>query len=204
MAITNSVPKPQLSYAISYGLVSGPGHGRQFRKLLDAAGYVQSQAMASADILIAHSAGCWMLPAGLAPKLVFLVGPALNEPSATNWAHANLENIKAFTGNHHVLKGTKLISFNIFYALLQPKRSRAIIRQAKHADLQSFSNSQVIFIANRKDPWPHPAGLESYIQDKPWAFMSLPGSHENIWEMPDRYVAIINHHAKQLLAQANS
>jgi hypothetical protein len=69
---------------------------------------------------------------------------------------------------------------------------------ARTAQPRILPQVPAIFIANRHDPWPHAAQLQSYVADHPWAFIHLPGSHDDIWEHSERYVAIITHYARLL------
>ena len=195
MASTDS----KLSFAISYGFLGGPAHSRRLRKLLVRHGYAQAQSVRQADIVIAHSAGCWLIPEPAASKLVVFVGMPLSEahPHQT-FKDARQKNIQAFMYNFHLLRGLAIGFYSLYYWLTQPTRNRDIVRRAKTAPDVTSQAGTTVFIANRDDPWPHSNRLEQYLGNHDWVFLSLPGSHNDIWEYPDRYAAIIDHYARLL------
>jgi hypothetical protein len=200
MARTASAKAKPLTCAFSYGFVGGPGLSRRLRKQLKALGLVPTDAIEQADIIVAHSAGCWLIPENARPKLVIYVGMPLAQayPHKTFIA-ARRENIQAFFKNLHVLRGIYMALCGLYYGLTQPLRNRDIIRGVKQAQpATEFSGAQAVFIANRNDPWPRSDKLQAYMDDRDWAFIGLPGAHDDIWEHSDRYAAIINYYARLL------
>src|SRR5688572_18120710 len=63
-----------MKVAIIYGWAEGHWHGHRLRKELKAAGLEYSHDPANADVIIAHSGGCYMLPDNSQANLVMLVG----------------------------------------------------------------------------------------------------------------------------------
>jgi hypothetical protein len=195
MASTVSKRQTELSFAISYGLAGGRSHGRKFSKLLQQAGWKPARHIAEATIIIAHSAGCWLMPPSAQPKLVIYVGmPLAQAKPRRTWAVA-----KKMAFQKAGLQQTSKDSLqNVYYVLRQPRRNMNIIRRAKIARPVIFSRAQSVFIANRYDPWPQSKTLQIYLKNQDWAFISLPGIHDDIWEHPEHYTAIINHYARLL------
>jgi len=77
------------SYFISYGLGGGSWHSRGFQRLLGRSGYWPVEANES-DVIIAHSAGCWLIPPTAKPKLVIYVGlPLASDQPGRTLAQAN-------------------------------------------------------------------------------------------------------------------
>lgn len=199
MARTNSPCKPP-TYAISYGFLSGPALSRQLRKDLRSFGYEEARSIVQADIVIAHSAGCWLVPKTASAKLLIYVGMPLAQahPHQT-FKDARRQNIRAFIRHLHVWRGLVIGFCSLYYGLAQPVRNRNIVRDAKHARIATeLADMHTVFIANRDDPWPQPEKLQTYVQERDWAFIGLPGSHNDIWEYPERYAAIIDHYARLL------
>jgi len=193
-----------ITFAISYGFVEGAAHGRKISKLLEQAGFSPAKSLSSADIIIAHSAGCWLLPDNAKPKLMLYIGMPLPLTSAQKvWLKANWLNMKSFLAKGHILKILMGAGLNTYYALRHPRRSLDIIQGAKTAEPTVFAGAYTIFIANQHDPWPRSERLFDYIHGKErWAFLSLPGSHNNIWQHPDYYVDLIKNYA-ELLAKTD-
>ncbi len=198
MANTASSKQP-LSYAFSYGFAGGPLHARKFKHLMHLSGYAHSQLPQAADIIIAHSAGCWLIPKDCRPKLIMYVGMPLAQLRPLQSLLA--ANQLALRPVHllHTL-GTKAKA--TYYGLRQPRRNLKIVRMTKTAKPVIMPNIPAIFIANQHDPWPKSAKLKDYLNTQVWAFISLFGTHDDIWEHSERYVAIINHYAR-LLAKAD-
>lgn len=87
---------------------------------------------------------------------------------------------------------------NIFYLMRQPSRNLNMVRQAKTATPSIFPGRPAVFIVNRHDPWPKDKKIQNYLDTYDWSFISLPGAHDDIWEHPGRYAAIIEHYARLL------
>ena len=184
----------KLSFAISYGLSDGNLHSQKLRKQLTESGFIPAS-LQVADIVIAHSAGCWLIPEGAAPRLVIYVGMCLNNDRPANTWRKNFSMIIKQRPWNYVFN---ILPKNIFYFLVGPLRNINIIRKAKYLQPIIFSNIPAIFIANRYDPWPQDSKLNEYLKRKTWTFISLPGTHYDIWDNPTRYVEIIKHHARLL------
>ncbi len=192
-----------LTFALSYGFVEGSAHGRKISKLLKRAGFTQANSLTEADIIIAHSAGCWLIPDNAQPKLMLYIGMPLPFTSAQKiWLEANWLSIKSVLAKGHVFKMLRGGILNTYYALRHPRRSRDIIRGAKTSTPTIFTDATTIFIANRYDPWPQSKRLFDYLKSENWAFISLPGAHNNIWQHPAYYVEIVKNYAA-LLAKTN-
>jgi hypothetical protein len=191
MANTNS----KLSFAISYGLAGGPANARKLCRLLSQAGYSPARQLDEADIIIAHSGGCWMIPANAKPRLLIYVGLPLaqNNPSKT-WAAYHASRFKQ-ADILQILWGRAI---GCYYILRQPLRNFSMIRLAKTAQPVIFDQAVTVFITNQDDPWLKDAKLQTYVDNCPWAFVGLPGTHDYIWEQSADYVSIINHYARLL------
>lgn len=192
------MPKTQLTYAMNYGFITGPRHSRRLRELLGQAGYAETTDLAKADIIIAHSSGCWLLPVNISPKLMCFFAPALNPAISSSWYQANWLPVWTTIKQGAWANVTRATARYALYGTTQFRRNLRIIRGIKQAKLPACAHSQVVFIANHDDPWPQAPILRTYLRDRPWAFISLSGAHEAIWQHPDLTVAIINHYARLL------
>lgn len=182
------------TYFISYGLGGGPWHSRAFRRLLGRSGYQLSQ-VNEADIIIAHSAGCWLIPPTAKPKLVIYVGMPLaaDQPGRT-LTQANLASLR-----HGRLPGSVAGKLkNIYYWLRQPRRNLAIAQHPEIGQPVYFDGVPAVFLANHYDPWPKSEKLADFMDDHPWAFISLAGAHDDIWQHPEPYIRIIEAYARLL------
>lgn len=185
----------KLTVGISYGLLEGPTHGRYFRSQLAKHGFRYSDDHKKCDIIVAHSAGCWLLSPDVQPKILLYVAmPLVSERLTRTFLHANWRNLKHLSW-HRI---SKTAVAGIGYGLSQPKRNIAIVRGAKQATPTIPKTGQKILVINQHDPWPRGLGLRHYIKTHPWAFVSLPGSHDDVWEHPKRYIKLLERYARLL------
>jgi hypothetical protein len=183
-----------LSFAISYGFVGGKLHSRGLLKRMHEAGF-QATSLKQADVIIAHSAGCWLIPKQAKPKLIVYIGmPLATDKPQETWRKA----VKSGYTNNSLKRSLKVTSKNVFYGLKQPGRNLNIITSASKSAPVIFEGVPGIFITNRHDPWPQAARLDEFTRTRPWSFINLTGSHDDIWDHPDRYVDIIKHYAALL------
>lgn len=193
MADISSRSRSQLTYAICYGFIGGPLHSRRFDKLMGRAGYAKTKPD-QADIVIAHSAGCWLLPDDARPQLVIYVGmPLTMVRGRWKWFKLNLIGLK-----REPLRGLKIRLVGNYYALAQFRRNLDIFRHPKIGQPIIIDGVPTVFIANKDDAWPVLSDYTAYINEHGWSFLSLPGTHDDIWEHPERYTEIINHYARLL------
>lgn len=197
--MANTKSTKHLSFAYSYGFTEGKVHSRKLTALLKKAGYTLSDNPASADIIIAHSAGCWYKLDQLDPRLIIYVGmPLPTKRAGSIWLQANKMSFKALLKQGKFFRLLKSICFNAGYMLRHPLRNLDIIRKAEHALPVSFNNALTVFVMNRYDPWPQSNRLTKLIGSEPWSFVSLSGMHNNLWHEPEKYVKLINHYARIL------
>jgi hypothetical protein len=189
-----------LSFFIEYGWISGKAHGRKLTRLLSEQGYEQARSAEQADIVLTHSAGFYLLPSQSQVRLVFLVGPTLSALNFSNWLNANLENAKMFLRNGRILRGAWLNITHVLCIFSRPAHNLRIARAAKRGSQPLYPNCQIVLLANQHDPWPKPNDQDRFIAAHEWAYISMPGAHEHIWEQPEQYVEVINQYAKRLLA----
>lgn len=198
MATNTHSNKSQLTYAVSYGLFSGPAHGKRLQAAMKKAGYHEVSRQTDADIIIAHSAGCWQVTPGKTTQLIVYVGMpfALERPLKT-WYAATSAMLKIMPGSTDKKWLRYVARHNLAFVFRQPLRNWRIIRNAKKPHRLPMGIPSILVI-NEDDVWTHSPAMETHIQKHDWDFVGLPGSHNDIWQHPDRIVAIINHHAKLL------
>lgn len=194
----------QPTFYICYGFLGGHSHGLRLRWLLRRAGYKQSHDAETADVIIAHSAGCFEIPSEAKPKLILFIGMPLNENSSWRvFLKAQRANARSLVGHFHWLTALEIFIGSIFYGLTEPHRNIRIVKTIKQVTTLEFNQAQVVFIVNHYDPWPQSDQLTQYVKATDWAYISLDGSHDNIWENPKTYVSIINYYAERLLAETD-
>lgn len=196
-----------IPYFIAYGFVAGRRVSQKLEHNLEKEGFYKVNSVEEAVVVIAHSAGCVNLRGLLTGKIVFLVGPAIQQQSVVKtFLQANRLGVKAMLKSTYRQAGLRLRVLSCYYAVREPLRNARIIMQIlrKQNSLPPLSAPmRVVLIANQLDPWPRGLALERLITNGVFAFVSLPGAHDNIWEQPERYSAIIKLYAKRLLAETD-
>ncbi len=131
---------------IAYGWPEGRWHGKQFRKALQDSGYQISEKPEDADVIVAHSAGCYMLPAELKAKVILLIG-------LPNWPSKPLtkctsEKVSLEQKDTYWFKKT---FWYIVYAVLQPIRLYKVYKTYKRKYLPDFNQGHAVLVHNQQD-----------------------------------------------------
>ncbi len=202
--MANTKSNKPLSFALSYGFAEGSAHGRKISRLLKEAGFVPAAQLSDADIIIAHSAGCWLMQEGAKPTIVLYVGMPLPLTNAQKiWLKSNWLSLRSVLAKGNIINMLRGFILNSYYSLKHFRRSVAIVKGVSTAVPTVFGSANTIFIANQHDPWPRSSRLQGYIDKQhKWSFISFPGSHNNIWQHPAYYVDIIKKYA-ELLAKTD-
>ncbi len=193
--MANTSSRNGLTFAICYGLGGGPMHARNFLSLMKGAKITPAQKVGEADIIIAHSGGCWLIPKTAKPKLVVYVGMPLEQDNPRQaWRASNAAMFKSDGVVYGLINRLK----NLYYCLRQPIRNLKLIGMSKTAQPVILPKAQAIFITNRDDAWPRPNKIKKYINKYDWAYISLTGAHDDIWHHPAQYIDIIERYARLL------
>ncbi len=189
------------TYAILYGFSENQHHAKEMEQFLQKDGFIKTTDAARADVVIAHSAGCYMLPGDMHAKLVVLIGVPMNKDKVRKtffkaWRNDNVYQRQ----NKQFSKKLKLLSHNTATVIFHPAKQRTLVKlvatvnhEPPHIDVP-----ELIVINNRDDPWPEPLLARQYTDTYRASFVSLPGGHDHIWQAPEEYVAIINYYAARL------
>jgi hypothetical protein len=182
-----------LSYAIVYGLASGKLQSKALEAALQSQGLVPSSDASGADILIAHSGGCWLLPPEAQAQVVLMTGaPLRHRHTFGTYLMTNMQLWLTAVHDHYLRQRLVWSLYGAFYLLREPWRNGRVIRACfKAGELQAYPSAQTFFIANQHDPWPKGDNLEQLLKAESWTFISLQGSHEAIYETPEAYTSIL-------------
>jgi hypothetical protein len=178
------------------GFSGGPMHTRLFRKSLKQAGFAVIKDRKKANIIIAHSAGIYGIPADVEAGLLMLIGP-------TYWPgrklikrvakHTNLSkryHVSKFGWRYYAWK--KLLELYYFFrrhtymwlGIIHNNRLGHLERLINHA------GRKTIIIRNQQDPFSSP-GLKEKIIAKNVRFVELPGVHDDYVTNPQPYIDLL-------------
>ncbi len=182
--------------ALIEGFAGGPLHTRQFRRALTDAGFQVTKNRGQADIIIAHSAGIYAIPANAKAKLLMLIGP-------TYWPGQPLiKRVLRHTRTsrrHHVSNYGWLYYFwkkllEIYYFFRRHSYMwRGILNNNRLEHLHRLTSQpgrKTIFIRNRDDPFSSP-DLRNQLEKGDIQFVELPGVHDDYVKNPQPYIDLL-------------
>ncbi|MDB5175209.1 MAG: hypothetical protein JWM81_67 [Candidatus Saccharibacteria bacterium] len=183
------------SVAILYGFTEGRRHGHRMRKALRKAGYRVVRHPDDADILIAHSAGCFFTKDYKKATFVMLINPPY-------WPGKTLRKRaveRFFVDLKHGIRPTKIWFWayknclNVYYGLSRFKRNWRLVIMALHFTLPKAvaHHKNVLVVRNHDDTWLSPE-LEAVKESQPAiSIHHLSGEHDDCWRHPSRYIALL-------------
>lgn len=175
--------------AIMYGFAEGPWHGRGLKKHLRAAGYVVTKKTRQADIIIAHSASCYLIPRLARAKLIVHV-------DYTHWPGRSLGNslaeaLRFDLKTYGTLRWLVRCTIHDIHMLRLVHGARMIPGWKNPArKLDQLIDSRHVFVRNQHDSYCHVDAL-LHATDSSRTYVSLPGGHVDIWDNPERYVHLL-------------
>jgi len=178
----------QLSVAIIYGLAEGGYHSRRLRRQLTANGFTTVKNPEEADIIIAHSAGCYLVPDGKA-KVVLHSG-------YTYWPGRRLsDSLRALLAAEYRMYGPLRWFWRRTVNEVYLLKLRHIVEMYHGwhdpgAFLDQAHTARQIFIRNRDDSY---CDAEALMERSGAAhtYISLPGTHNHIWDEPEQYINLL-------------
>ena len=172
--------------AIVHGWSEGKAHSSKLKKMLRAEGFEISKNLKTADVIIAHSGGCFMMPETSSAKIVLLVG--LPHNPGTRLSRSLRTKLKTDPKNKYWYKKSVL---NSYYFIRHPRRHQHMYKNWKNNKLPEFEDASFIAIHNEKDPFIHSAELTKLADEKNWKLKRLSGHHDDIWSNPAPYIQIL-------------
>lgn len=176
--------------AIIYGFSEGKWYGRKLHKLLTEQGYTVTNNVTDATVLIAHSAGCYMIPRNARARLVIHVGytywpgrsllSSLNETLRHDYRQYGFVRWFGRCTMHDVHMLNLVQTTRCIPGWMHPDRKLSELGPMRH-----------IFIRNQLDSYCHPDAL-LHKTNTSHTYVSLPGAHNDIWDNPEPYVNLLH------------
>ncbi|HET6924775.1 MAG TPA: alpha/beta hydrolase [Candidatus Saccharimonadales bacterium] len=181
--------------AIIFGFTEGEWHGKRFRRHLREAGYEVIKKAADADIIIAHSGGCYYVPRDLTTtQQVMLIDPPY-WPARTIVRRGNNMllhmTLQVRPGNEPFYQVHKTAR-NIAYLVRHARTNLAMMRHARVFNLaDNIAHPHTILVHNEEDPWLTP-DLAHLKRINPYLRIHhLPGGHDDCWWHPEHYINLL-------------
>lgn len=189
------------SVAIIVGFTEGKWHARRLEKALRARGHTVVSDFTNADVIFAHSGGCYSVPLNLKPhQLVMLVNP-------TYWPGRSVpergrvmvqQALRLLLPGYHPLYHFWKALHNVCYFFWHAGQNLAIIRHAPRYNLeQELQHKHTILVRNQDDPWLTPDFRDLQAIHPHLQVIELPGDHADCWLHPDRYIDLLELEVKE-------
>jgi hypothetical protein len=190
--VNTSSPQPKPNnptVAIIYGLSEGPLIGRQMRQALKAANFQVTNAQ-NADIIIAHSGGCFTIPKNYRASLIILVGvPFWPGKGILRSTIDSILPFKQNRQNHSIPNWLAIISWHALYSF-RLIHNLKIWRDRRPGRLWRIK-TRLVLVRNDYDAYCTPELSALPFQTKPVATIKLLGNHDNLWRNPKPYIDIL-------------
>ncbi len=183
-----TVSKP--TFFICYGFCEGTKSGRSLVEALERAGFQIATDANQADIFVGHSGGCLLAPSACKAKLAVCIGiPYWPDKSLVRTLIS--KNVEQFKGSRSIEQQEqwwgKFFWHGVYFWRID--RNIAMLRKRKSGP-QTLPDAKMLYIRNREDGF-----MTERIYMLPnlrkASFVSLPGTHDDLWMHPDAYAAII-------------
>ena len=180
--------------AFIYGFTEGQWHGKRFRRLLRDHNYTITKEVTEADIVIAHSGGCFDVPKLKKQALLILINPPYwPERSLQVRSHAMTKQlIGAVRPGNQPFYHTHKTARNLTYLVRHARTNRYMMSRAKTFNLASEAiHVNTILVRNSNDPW-LTSSLD-YLQSKNpnLRIVRMSGDHDDCWLHPERYINLL-------------
>jgi len=180
--------------SILHGWAGGKWHTKEFVKSLKDAGFLISGNPSSADIIIAHSTGCYRLPTASKASLIVLMGPPY-------WPNKSIFK-RLLNKKHHdnKLSAQKVSRGYVFkktlweaiYVFAKPSYTAVALRNHRNlSSLENIMNKKILLIRNSDDCF---CSSEIHQAAKKYPnirYLQLAGAHDDFYLNHAPYVDLI-------------
>jgi hypothetical protein len=187
------------SICILYGFCEGPRIGKRFEDAVRSANFRITRDPQQADVIVAHSGGCFILPKAHHAQLILLIG--LPYWPGKSIATALLEKIRLDISTHRqnrsLAQWLRKTTWNSWYFWNTANNRRMLLgkRTGEH-----WQATHAMLVRNRNDVTCTPDPEDLHFEHPP-ALLSLFGQHDDCWIHPETYLAIIQaYYGHELLA----
>lgn len=158
-------------------------------RALNKAGFAVTKDPYRADVIIAHSGGCLLVPGNSPAYKIVLIGPVYwpGRSVLGNSIRKNINDFKRHRQDHLTRQWANKLRWNSYYFWNMP-RNFAMLRTLKNSP--SWCAQNVTVVRNREDNFCTP-DLKSLPFTHKAQFVELPGQHDDIWLHPEPYINLL-------------
>lgn len=182
------------SFAIVPGFAEGRWHMKNLIRELEASGYELAETAAEADIIIAHSGGCYFLPKLQSRQLIVLIGPPYwpGKPLLLSLVQKLYLDFVDCVSRGMIIYWLQKTFWNTLYLLRDLLLAASMGLKARKQDFyKALAEHKVMIIRNQQDSWCSTKISAELSHNKHFSFHALPGQHDDCWHNPRPYVKLI-------------
>ena len=182
------------SVKVIYGVASGDRLGGRLRRELRHAGFTIAKKSDDADIIVAHSAGCFWLQDTRQDQKLMIIDPPYwpgrtVRDRAKEKSDANFH-YRRYDYSHRLWLTKNLWGF--YYLIRDMKRTVHIAKRVKDFDLPSvIGDKSVLLVRNKLDSWCTPDLDYLKHNHRNLKIVELPGEHDDWFFNPKPYVDLL-------------
>lgn len=177
-----------------YGFIEGRWHSKRFRRALRKRGYDVGRSLKNADVIIAHSGGCYDVPPLRDDQLLVLINPPYwpeRSVRERTWNMAKQMIITLKPGRHALYSARKTVR-NLIYSVTRRRHNKRIAERTRTFRLvDEVRHSRTILVRNNNDPWLTPNLTELQKANPHLHIERLAGDHDDCWIKPNLYIDLI-------------
>jgi len=176
--------------AVLYGFCEGGHLAGKLKQTLADAGFAYTNDVSGADVIIAHSGGCWLVPTDAQAQRIILVGVSIwpHKPLAIRMVQKIRQDFSAARAEHRLASWCTKTFWNGFYFWNMPRNVR-MLRAFPHNPTTHLHAKHIVCIRNAHDAFCSP-DIAAILANPNVCYVSLPGEHDDIWQNPKAYVDI--------------
>ena len=175
------------SVCILYGVCEGPRIASRLIRALTTAGFGMTRNAAEADIIIAHSGGCFALPQTHRATMVLLVGLPCWPGKSTLKSTQQKIWLDMRSSSHDPARWLLKTFWNSIY-FWNMRNNYAMFRGQRRQAHRSIAHA--VLVRNKDDVTCTPNHAHFRFKHSP-PLVSLPGQHDDIWLHPKSYINLI-------------
>ncbi len=174
------------TFAILYGLAEGLYQSQELVRLLEERGYCQTGNAQTADLLITHSGGVYLISEYARARVILLVG-------IPYWPGRSILSsiLRKWWLEEKNAQWLQKMAYHLWYMLTGLPRLVRMYTGRQQQNMPNGADRHVILIRNNQDVFFHPKSALELTKKHGWDYHQLPGQHDDLWENPDPYVKLI-------------
>ena len=178
--------------SIKFGWAEGSWHATRFVRELEGKGLTLIDDATVADIVFAHSSGCYQVPKNASAKLIVLVGlPYGPVPHlAVGLARKEIQEIEYHHSNNELRWWCEKILHNLWYIISRPQATYYAFERHRIENLPNGLDRRVLVVRPGDDALMYP-DTDMLLAGKGYELIEIPGSHDSCWVRPQAYVELM-------------